>query len=161
MGKVYVSLYALKLSGLCWCVYQALQWDHQECPNEGQMCWWCFAPWWWDWRVVLTHNWLSGAVCKERCGEELCKVSVPSELCGVCGLKLAKSGVVPSKSMLSVIEGFPTPRNITDVRSWLGLVNKVAWAYSLGPVMQPFRDLLCRSSKFYWDEQLNEAFWEV
>ena len=67
-------------------------------------------------------------------------------------------GLAPSKSMLSAIDGFPTPGNITDVRSWFGLVNQVAWAYSLGLVMQPFRDLLRPSSKFYWDQQLNEAF---
>ena len=73
-------------------------------------------------------------------------------------LTLTKSGVAPLKSMLSAIEGFPTSGNITDVRSWFGLVNQVAWAYSLGPVMQPFRDLLRPSSRFYWDEQLNEAF---
>ena len=60
--------------------------------------------------------------------------------------------------MLSAIQDFPTPQNITDAWSWFGLVNQVAWAFSLGPVMQPFRDLVKPSSKFVWDQSLEEAF---
>ena len=56
------------------------------------------------------------------------------------------------------IQDFPTPQNITDARSWFGLVNQVAWAFSLGSVMQPFRDLVKPSSKFVWDQNLEEAF---
>ena len=74
------------------------------------------------------------------------------------GLQLTLSGVAPSQSMLSAIQDFPTPQNITDAWSWFGLVNQVAWAFSLGPVMQPFRDLVKPSSKFVWDQSLEEAF---
>ena len=74
------------------------------------------------------------------------------------GLQLTPSGVAPSQSMLSAIQDFPTPQNITDARSWLGLVNQVAWPFSLGPVMQPSRDLVKPCSKFVWDQSLEEAF---
>ena len=74
------------------------------------------------------------------------------------GLTITASGVSPSNSMLDSIDNFPSPKSITDARSWFGLVNQVAWAYSLSPVMQPFRDLLKPEAKFYWDDQLEETF---
>ena len=73
------------------------------------------------------------------------------------GLNLTANGVAPSQSMLRAIEDFPTPTSLTDARSWFGLVNQVAWAYSLGPIMQPFRDLIKSKSAFVWDETLQNA----
>ena len=74
------------------------------------------------------------------------------------GLKITDEGVTPADSMLSAIENFPAPKNITDARSWFGLVNQVAWAYSLGPIMQPFRDLVKKNAVFVWDDALEQAF---
>ena len=76
------------------------------------------------------------------------------------GLRITKDGVAPSKSMLAAIEGFPTPANLTDARSWFGLVNQVAWAYSVSPIMQPFRDLLKSKAEFAWNQTLQNAFIE-
>ena len=58
------------------------------------------------------------------------------------GLQITSSGVTPSKSILEAILSFPIPKTLTNTRSWFGLVNQVAWAYSLGPVMLPFYDLI-------------------
>ena len=74
------------------------------------------------------------------------------------GLQINPTGVSPSDSMLKAIRDFPAPKNITDARSWFGLVNQVAWAYSLAPHMQPFRDLIKPNSKFHWDKELDTAF---
>ena len=76
------------------------------------------------------------------------------------GLSLTSKGVAPSKSMLSAIADFPVPSSLTDARSWFGLINQVAWAYSLGPVMQPFRELIRSKSDFYWDDNVNRVFEE-
>ena len=54
-----------------------------------------------------------------------------------CGLQITSSGVSPSESMLNAIN-FPVPKTITDASSWFGLVNQLAWAYSLSPIMLPF-----------------------
>ena len=53
---------------------------------------------------------------------------------------------------------FPTPTNITGTRSWFGLVNQLAWAYSVSPIMQPFKELVKANSKFTWDESLEKTF---
>ena len=74
------------------------------------------------------------------------------------GLSMTAEGVAPSKSMLSAITDFPTPATLTDARSWFGLINQVAWAYSLGSVMQPFRDLIKAKSEFIWNDALQQAF---
>ena len=73
------------------------------------------------------------------------------------GLQITPSGITPSKSMLKSILSFPIPRTLTDARSWFGLVNQVAWAYSLGPVMFPFCDLIKRDSHSVWDKSLKDA----
>ena len=62
-------------------------------------------------------------------------------------LRITPNGIEPSESILNAIKNFPTPKNITDARSWFGLVNQVAWAYSIGPVMLPFRELVKRNTK--------------
>ena len=74
------------------------------------------------------------------------------------GLSMTAEGGVPAKSMSSAIADFPTPASLTDARSWFGLVNQVAWAYSIGPVMAPFRELLKSKSVFLWNQSLQDAF---
>ena len=73
------------------------------------------------------------------------------------GLSITPSGVAPSEKILSAIRNFPTPTNTTGARSWFGLVQQVAWAYSTGPIMAPFRQLL-QENKFYWDDELERIF---
>jgi len=61
--------------------------------------------------------------------------------------------------MLSAIADFLTPSNITGIRSWFGLINQVAYAFSQSKFMAPFRELLKgRSNPFYWDDNLDKLF---
>ena len=54
------------------------------------------------------------------------------------GLKIMSSGILSSDHILTAIQDFPMPKTLTDAWSWFRLVNKVAWAYAISPVMQPF-----------------------
>ena len=74
------------------------------------------------------------------------------------GLKLTPSGVTPSDKMLSAIRDFPSPKILTDARSWFGLVNQVAWAYSISSIMEPFRELIKANNTFHWDDVLENLF---
>ena len=79
--------------------------------------------------------------------------------CEFAGFELTPEGYRPPQRVLDSIRNFPTPSSITDVRSWFGLVNQVAYAFAQSQVMSPFRDLLSqKKSKFYWDAPLNEVF---
>lgn len=55
---------------------------------------------------------------------------------------------------------FPKPKNITDVRSWFGLINQVSYAFSMTGKMLPFRQLLKPSTPFHWDDDLDNLFEE-
>ena len=66
--------------------------------------------------------------------------------------------VCPGDKYFRAISGFPTPTNLTDIRSWFGLVNQVAYAFSMAEKMKPFRALLKSGSKFEWTTDLENAF---
>ena len=77
------------------------------------------------------------------------------------GFTITKDGVKPKASMVNAIAQFPTPTNITGVRSWFGLVNQVAYAFAQAELMAPFRELLStKHKKFYWDDTLDRIFEE-
>ena len=74
------------------------------------------------------------------------------------GFLVGLDSIQPTPSYIKNIEDFPTPKNISDIRSWFGLVNQVAYAFSKGTIMAPFRDLLKPATKFEWTSQLDKAF---
>ena len=74
------------------------------------------------------------------------------------GFRLTADKVAPLPKYISAIRDFPTPSNITDVRSWFGLVNQVSSYGQLRSLMAPFRPFLSPKTPFRWDSQLDEAF---
>ena len=77
------------------------------------------------------------------------------------GFEMTADGYRPPKSMIESIRNFPTPKSITDIRSWFGAINQVSYAFSQSKTMAPFRELLStKNKKFYWDDSLNRLFEE-
>ena len=74
------------------------------------------------------------------------------------GFEVTNDSVRPSPAMLDSVRKFPTPTNITGVRSFFGLINQVSYSFSMTETMAPFRALLKQSSRFYWDERLQDLF---
>ena len=74
------------------------------------------------------------------------------------GFLLTADGIKPSPRIVDAIQKFPTPKNLTGIRSWFGLVNQVSYAFSQTELMAPFRDLLKKNQKFYWDPALEQLF---
>ena len=74
------------------------------------------------------------------------------------GFQITLTDVKPSAKYLQSITQFPTPQGITDIRAWFGLVNQVAYAFSMTSVMSPFRALLKPSTPFTWNTELQNAF---
>ena len=74
------------------------------------------------------------------------------------GFTVTSSGVQPTKDFLASILNFPTPANLTDVRSWFGAVNQVSYTFATSSVMEPFRHLLSSKAAFSWSPQLEAAF---
>ena len=73
---------------------------------------------------------------------------------------ITDTGFKPPKKLLENIRNFPSPTNITGVRSWFGLVNQISYAFAQAPVMIPFRELLNRRGEFYWDDAIESIFEE-
>ena len=46
------------------------------------------------------------------------------------GFEITPDSVRPCKKYLNAILNFPKPTNITDIRSWFGLVNQVSYAFA-------------------------------
>ena len=74
---------------------------------------------------------------------------------------LGETSVGPCASFLDAIKSFPTPKNITDVRSFFGLINQVSYAFASTQKMAPFREFLKPSTKFDWTPALQALFEEA
>ena len=76
------------------------------------------------------------------------------------GFRVTDSSVEPLPKYLDSIREFPTPQNITDIRSWFGLVNQASHYDQLRDRLEPFRKFLRPSIKFEWTPELDKIFEE-
>ena len=80
------------------------------------------------------------------------------------GFEVGVDTIKPGAKYEAAIKNFPRPKTLTDMRSYFGLVEQVAYTFYASGVMAPFRDLLKPSNaskgKIYWDEQLEHIFKE-
>lgn len=76
------------------------------------------------------------------------------------GFEITPDSVRPCSRYLEAILDFPSPKNITDMRSWFGLVNQVSYAFSMTDRMQAFRQLLKPGTPFNWHDTLERLFQE-
>ncbi|MEE4247997.1 MAG: reverse transcriptase family protein, partial [Kangiellaceae bacterium] len=74
------------------------------------------------------------------------------------GFEISLETVRPSQQFSQAIMNFPTPKNITDARSWFGVINQVSYAFSMAKRMEPFRNLLKPGQPFKWDATLDALF---
>ena len=74
------------------------------------------------------------------------------------GFRVTEESIEPLPRYLDAIRTFPTPKNITDVKSWFGLVNQVSNYGQLRDAMAPFRPLLSPRTTFVWNKELDDAF---
>ena len=77
------------------------------------------------------------------------------------GFDVTLDSVRPCRKFLQAILDFPTPKSITDIRSWYGLVNQASYVFSMTEKMLPFRKLLSPGSTFCWTEEMEELFQET
>ena len=74
------------------------------------------------------------------------------------GFRITDSCVEPLPKYLNAIREFPTPTNITDIRSWFGLINQIANYSQTRDLMAPFKPFLSPKHKFEWSDDLDRAF---
>ena len=86
------------------------------------------------------------------------KFQFAKDIVEFAGFEITLTNIRPGKDFLRAIRDFPCPKNITDVRSFFGLVNQVNYCLSSFAEMQSFRDILSPSTEFYWDDHLRDRF---
>ena len=69
--------------------------------------------------------------------------------------------MIPLEKNLEALKGFPTPTNISDVRSFFALANNLSFTTKVKEMLKDFRPLLSPKKKFEWTKELNELFMEV
>lgn len=75
------------------------------------------------------------------------------------GYVIGSDGVAADPSKLSAIADFPRPVNITQLRSFLGLVGQLAdFSDEIAAAAGPLRPLLRQGNQFVWSADQEEAF---
>ena len=74
------------------------------------------------------------------------------------GFRLSEDTVEPLPKYIDAIREYPTPQNISDIRSWFGLVNQVSYYADLRNIMEPFRKFLSPKCDFEWTEEHDKLF---
>ena len=72
--------------------------------------------------------------------------------------KITEKEIKPHDKFIKAIKNFPSPKCLTDVSSWFGLVHQVSHYGKLTNLMAPFMPLLSPKTKFYRDVDLEAAF---
>ena len=74
------------------------------------------------------------------------------------GFKITETDVLPLPKYLDAVEKFPRPTNITDVRSFFGLICQLAHYAKLCEIVAPFKPFLSPKVRFKWTDELEDAF---
>ena len=75
------------------------------------------------------------------------------------GYEVSQDGYKLDASLMKAISDFPTPQNITDLRSFFGLVNQLSGcSKSIASSLAPLRPLLSTKNEFLWGPDHDTAF---
>ena len=75
------------------------------------------------------------------------------------GYKINEEGVSVDDNKIEAIRSYPTPRNVTDLKSFMGLINQLSnFSSSISRLSEPLRSLLKRNSTFLWLPVHDAAF---
>ena len=77
------------------------------------------------------------------------------------GFTISENNVKPLAKHTAAIRSFPTPLNITDLRSFMALLQQVSYCYAISPATTPLRHLLKPAEKWRWTEDINKVFEEA
>jgi hypothetical protein len=75
------------------------------------------------------------------------------------GFLVGREGIKADPEKLAAIRCFPTPRNLTDLRSFQGLVEQLGnFSTAVAEAMRPLRPLLSPKAQFRWTSDHDQAF---
>ena len=80
----------------------------------------------------------------------------------VLGNIISGNGISPDPSKIAAIVNLPAPKNIKEVRSFLGMVNQLSkFTNHLADKTKPLRDLLSKKNSWTWSHVHDNAFRKI
>ncbi|XP_076032956.1 uncharacterized protein LOC143020423 [Oratosquilla oratoria] len=90
------------------------------------------------------------------------KFTVAAPSVSFFGYCLSADGISADEDKVRAIRDFPTPANLTDLHSFMSLVNQLAdFTSAITAVAQPLRPLLSPKRSFTWTPDHDKAFADV
>ena len=89
------------------------------------------------------------------------KFSFGNDEVDYAGFRITNDRVLPLEKNLEALRDFPTPVNISDIRSFFALANNLNFSTKVKEMLKDFRHLLSPKKKFEWTKELHESFMEV
>ncbi|XP_023311910.1 uncharacterized protein K02A2.6-like isoform X3 [Anoplophora glabripennis] len=78
------------------------------------------------------------------------------------GHKITKEGIKKTEDKVEAIVAAPTPTNVSETRSFIGMVNYYSkFIPDLATKLKPIYNLLKKDSKFRWNKECSQVFEEV
>ena len=74
------------------------------------------------------------------------------------GFTIGPDSVKPLTKHTEAVRSYPTPVSITDLRSFMALLQQVAYCYAISPAVSQFRHLLKPTEPWRWTQEINEVF---
>ena len=75
------------------------------------------------------------------------------------GFNISAEGVSPTAQKVEAIRDAPNPQNVSELRTWLGMLQYVGKCIpNLSSVVAPLNQLLKQGAKFRWSKSCQEAF---
>ena len=88
------------------------------------------------------------------------KLEVGRTEVNIFGLHVTQQGVLPTKNQIETMQKYPTPKNLRDMRGFLGLVNQAT--FCIGPetrkIMENLKDRMKSKVVWSWTEQNQQDF---
>ncbi|XP_064077716.1 uncharacterized protein LOC135195389 [Macrobrachium nipponense] len=90
------------------------------------------------------------------------KFTVAETRVNFCGFTLSEEGIAADPGRVAALQDFPTPSNLTDLCSFMGLVNQLAeFTPDIALTAQPLRPLMSPKRSFLWTPDHHQAFKRV
>ncbi|XP_021738197.1 uncharacterized protein LOC110704687 [Chenopodium quinoa] len=112
--------------------------------------------------AVFNDDYLVYSKNKENHAEHLRSVLV-FEFClekvAFLGHFVSKEGVEVDPAKIEAVKGWPTPKNVLDIRSFLGLAGYYRWLVKdFSKIARPMTSLMKKEFKFIWSDKCEESF---